>query len=259
MHSVAVHRDRPATSVDAPATPRQGVRWSGAAAVIAALILMGGSPLFIMMGAPPAVSNAGAYAEYLTRVNRLALATKLIDTAYVVSFIVFLVGIRELIRSRGAEYEWAANLAFAGGITSSMVILTGDVLGAAAALDTYSSPDPVVVRGLTEATLPAFGAIGLIMTALFLVPASWGIVATRVFPRWTGWIGYAVAIVSLIAAGTIFGGSDFLNTAIWGGSSSAGLYSYSYLIAGLALQGWLVVVGVCMFRFAGFRGGLPSG
>jgi hypothetical protein len=33
-------------------------------------------------------------------------------------------------------------------------------------------------------------------------------------------------------------------------SASAGFYSYSYSIAGLALVTWLVVLGICMFRAA---------
>lgn len=164
----------------------------------------------------------------------MALVTKLVNTVYFAGFIIFISGIRELIRSRGAEYEWAAMLALVGGLASWIVILVGDLLGAAAALDTYSAPDPVVIRALTEATKPAFGAIGLTMTVFFLAAASWGILATRTLPRWTGWMGYAVAVLTLVAAGTIFGGNDFLNTTIWGGSASAGFYSYSYSMAGLA-------------------------
>ena len=253
MQSVAARQDQRARSVETPTTARRAsnmVRLSGAAGVIAVLLLLVGAPLFIMMGAPPAVSDAATYAEYLTGINRLALTTKLINTVYVVGFILFITGIRELIRNRGANCEWAASLVFAGGLTSSIVILVGDVLGAAAALDTYSRPDATAIRALTEATLPAFGAIGLTMTALFLVPASWGLLAARTIPTWTGWMGYAVALLSLIAAGTIFGGNDFLNTTIWGGSTSAGLYSYAYLVAGLALQLWMIVVGICMFRLA---------
>ncbi len=144
------------------------LRWSGAAGALAALILLVASPLYIMMGTPPALSDAAKYAEYLNRISGLALATKLIDTIYVAAFIVFLAGLRELIRTRAAEYEWAATLAFGAGLVSSVIILVGDALGAAAALDTYSAPDAAVLGALTEATLPAFAAIGLLMTALFL-------------------------------------------------------------------------------------------
>ncbi len=225
-----------------------GVRWSGAAGVFAALLLLIASPLYIMMGTPPPLSDASAYAEYLTRIGGLALATKIIDTVYVGGFIVFITGFRELVRSRGADCEWLATLAFAAGLVSSVIILVGDVLGAAAALDTYSTPDPVVIRALTEAALPAFGAIGLAMTVLFLVPASWGIITSRTLPTWTGRMGYAVAVVTLIAAGTIFGGNEFLNTTIWGGSASVGVYSYSTSIAGVAFVLWLLIVGLCMVR-----------
>jgi len=173
-----------------------------------------------------------------------------VSLACLSGFVVFLVGLRELIRSRGTEYEWTAALAFAAGLASAVVTLVGDVLGAAAALDTYSAPDPIAIRALTEATLPAFGAIGLIMTALFLIPASWGIRTTRALPRWTGWMGYAVALITLIAAPTIFGGNDFLNATIAGGNAASGFYSYSTSIAGLVFIAWLLIVGVSMFRAA---------
>jgi hypothetical protein len=136
----------------------------------------------------------------------------------------------------------------AAGLASSTIILVGDVLGAAAALDTSSAPAPIVIRALTEATLPAFGAIGLLMTVFFLVSASWGILVSRTLPGWSGWMGCAVALITLIAAGTIFGGNDFLNITIWGGSASAGLYSYSTSIAGVTFVVWLLVVGLCMLR-----------
>jgi hypothetical protein len=226
------------------------VRWSGAAGALAALILLVASPLYIMMGTPPALSDAARYAEYLTAVSGVALATKLVDTIYVAGFIVFLAGLRELIRTRAAEYDWAATLAFGAGLVSSVIILVGNVLGAAAALDTYSAADAIVIRALTEGTLPAFGAIGLLMTALFLGAANSGILATNVLPKWIGWLGYIVAVVTLVAAGTIFGGNDFLNTTIWGGSASAGLYSYSTSTAGLLFVVWLLVVGIFMFRIA---------
>jgi hypothetical protein len=213
-----------AGSAAKPTYPRKVVRWTGAIGIIVALVLVAGFPLYFLMGTPPRLSDTSQYAAYLTRINGLALGTKLLDTLYVAGFLVFLVGIRDLIRTREAGNEWAAALAFGAGL--------------------------VVIRALTEATLPAFGAIGLTMTVLFLIPASWGILATRVLPRWTGWMGYAVALITLIAVPTIFGGNDFLSATIAGGNAASGLYSYSTSLAGLAFIAWLLVVGGSMFRAA---------
>ena len=87
--------------------------------------------------------------------------------------------------------------------------LVGDALQGAAALNTSVRADPAVVRGLMEASLPLYGAIGLIKSALFLAAAGYATLVTRVHPAWTGCVAVAAVIANLVAAPSIFDGTDF--------------------------------------------------
>lgn len=77
-------------------------------------------------------------------------------------------------------------LVFGAGLVFAMLTLVGDALAGGAALDTVGGKaEPTAVRALWEATIPAFGAIGLIIMALFMASAGYAILATAALPRWT--------------------------------------------------------------------------
>lgn len=168
-------------------------RWTGAFGIAAGLLLVAAMPLYVVRGTPPPLGDAAAFSAYVTRNNANFLTGVLVDTLYVACFLVFLAGFRHLLRQTRSDYEWASMLVFGVGLVTAAVTLVGDTLIGAAALDTFGKADPTVVRALAEASLPAFGAIGLIMTALFLASAGYTILATGAAPRWTGWLGYAAA------------------------------------------------------------------
>jgi Na+/phosphate symporter len=133
-----------------------------------------------------------------------------------------------------------ATLVFGTGLVLFALDLVGDALQGATALDTFARPDPTIVRGLIEASLPLFGAIGLIMSALFLCSAGYVTLVTAALPRWTGWLALAGAVVNLLAAPSIFRGTDFL--AVY---TAAGWVTY---IGQLALVSWFVIASIAMLR-----------
>ena len=151
---------------------------------------------------------------------------------------VFLAGFRHLIRQARMDFEWVATLVFGAGLSFGTLQLVGDALQAGAALDASVKADPTVVRGLFEASYVFYGAIGLIMVALLLGSAGFAILATGVLPKWTGWIAFASAAVSLVAAPSIFGGTDY--SAFY---SASGWVTY---IAQLTFVIWFLVASVSM-------------
>lgn len=235
--------------VGTPAQEAEGgravLRWTGAFGLGAAVLLMVTAPLYAAMGSAPSLSNGDAFAAYLARNQVPAITTKLIDAFYALSLIVFAAGLRHLIRRADDRAEWAASLTFGFALVTSSIILVGDVLGAAAAMDTYRAPDASAVRALTEASLAAFGAFTVIATAAFLLAASGSILATRALPLWMGWAGLAAAALNLAAAPTIYGGSDFMWATI-SGSGTAGPYAYATVIAGIAFTLWQASTGIGM-------------
>jgi hypothetical protein len=61
-----------------------------------------------------------------------------------------------------------------------------------AALDTLGgTADPSAIRALTEGYLLIYnGSIAFVITGLFMGAAGYATFATRVLPRWTGWLAY---------------------------------------------------------------------
>jgi hypothetical protein len=164
------------------------LRWTGAFGVAAGVLLLVASPLYVVMGTPPSLGDAAKFSDYVTRSNTIGITTKLVDMVYIVGFIVFVAGLRHLIRRVRPDYEWLSALVFGSALVGTASVLIFEALAGRAALDTFNKPDPTVVRALTEASL-AITAFGFILTALFLAAVSYAILATRALPRWTGWVG----------------------------------------------------------------------
>jgi len=204
--------------------------------VAAGVLLLVATPLYLVIGAPPSLGNETQFAAYVTRSNTIAIVTKL------VGFIVFAAGLRHLIRQVRPDYEWLAALVFGGALVQVASVLMFDALAGGAALDTFTGPDPGVVRALTKASL-ASQVLEFILTAV-----SYAILATRALPRWTGWLGFGIAVLNLLAVPAIFGGSDFMEAVVAGVTSSAGWYAYINDIRGIAIICWLLIAGISMMR-----------
>ncbi len=222
-------------------------RWTGAFGVAAGVLLLVATPLYLVMGTPPSLGDEAVFSAYVTRNNTILITTKLVDMGYLVGFIVFVAGLRHLIRRVRPDDEWLAALVFGSGMVAAAGVLLFDTLAGGAALDTFNKLDPSVVRALTEASL-AITAFGFILTALFLAAVSSAILATRALPRWTGWVGFGIAVLNLVAVPAIFGGNDFMEAVVAGVTASGGLYAYVNDVIGLAYIGWLLIVGISMMR-----------
>ena len=156
---------------------------------------------------------------------------------------VFLAGFRHLIRQARPDYEWVATLVFGAGLAFGTLQLAGDALQGGAALDASVKADPTVARALFEASYVFYGAIGLVMVALLLSSAGYAILATGVLPKWTGWVAFASAVVSLVAAPSIYGGTDY--TSFY---SASGWITY---IAQLTFVIWFLIASVSMIMKRG--------
>jgi len=162
--------------------------WTGAFGVASITLILVAQPLWFIGGTPPQLEETMQFSEYVTRNSAIILTRSLADTLIMACFLVFLAGLRHLIRQARSDYEWVATLVFGVGLVFAMLTLMGDALAAGAALDTVGGKaEPVVVRGLWEASVPAFGAMGLIIMALFMASAGYATLVTGALPRWTGW------------------------------------------------------------------------
>ena len=186
-------------------------RWAGAFGVAGFVLFLVALPLYFIGPQPVArLEDTVQFSDSVTRASTLILTrATLADPLIMACLLVFLAGFSHLIRQARPDYEWVGTLVFGAGLVVITLELAGDALQGGAALDTSVKADPTVVRGLLEGSFVFYGAIGLIMSALLLASAGYATLATGVLPRWTGWVAYAAAIVNLMAAPSIYWGTDY--------------------------------------------------
>ncbi|HEU0002109.1 MAG TPA: hypothetical protein VFQ36_14580 [Ktedonobacteraceae bacterium] len=186
-------------------------RWAGAFGLAGFVVFLVALPLYFVGPQPAArLEDTVQFSDSLSRASTLILMrTTLADPLIMVGFLVMLAGLRRLIRQARPDDEGVSTLVFGAGLVVITLELAGDALAGGAALDTSVKADPSVVRGLWEGSFVFYGAIGLIMSALLLASAGYATLGTGVLPRWTGWAAYVAAAINLVAAPSIFGGTDY--------------------------------------------------
>ena len=215
-------------------------RWAGGFGIAGFVVFLAALPLyFVGVGPGAPLENTAQFSDLIARTNTFILIrTALADPLIYVGFLVFLAGLRHLIRKVRPDYEWIASLVFGVGLVVIAVELVGDGLEAGAALDTWVKTDPTVVRALMEASFPMFGALGLILSALMLASAGYATLATGVLHKWTGWFAYAAALMNLAVAPSILGGTN-----ITGFYTASG---YAPFIGQAAMLIWFLVASISM-------------
>ena len=186
-------------------------RWTGAFGIASFVVFLLALPLYFFVPQPiQRLQDTVAFSDSVSRASTFILTrATLADPLIIACLLLFLAGFRRLIRQAQPDAEWVGTLVFGAGLVVLTLELVGDALQGGAALDTSIKADPTVVRGLMEGSFAFYGAIGLIMSALLLASAGYAIMTSGVLPRWTGWVAYAAAVVNLLAAPSIFGGTDY--------------------------------------------------
>jgi hypothetical protein len=215
-------------------------RWAGAFGVAGFTVFLLALPLYFLGPQPTArLEDSIQFANSVSRVSTLILTrATLADPLIMACLLVFLAGFRRLIRQARPDDEWISTLVFGAGLVVITLELAGDALEGGAALDTSVRVDPSVVRGLMEGSFVFYGAIGLIMSAALLASAGYATLATGVLPRWTGWAAYVAAVINLVAAPSIFGGTDY-----------TGFYTASGYVTSIgqgAMVLWFLIASISM-------------
>jgi hypothetical protein len=214
-------------------------RWTGTFGIAYGALFVVGLVIYGAIGMTPRAEDTASFSDYMTRNSAAILTLTLAYTVGAVSFLVFLAGLRHLIRQARPDYEWVSALVFGAGLLSTAIGLVGFVLLGGAALDTINhQANPTLVSALGEGSTLALGAIGFITEALFLAAAGSAILGTGVIPRWTGWVAYGAAILDLVAV-----------PAVYAGSGPAAFYTadgYVTFLGYLAFLVWLVSAGISM-------------
>ena len=158
--------------------------------------------------------------------RRLLLLAALALALAGVALLWFLGSFRVVLRRAEGEPARLATIAFAGGVALSVLLFVKNAIegGLALALEFEQgfTLDPDVYRALNAVFLGLLIHEGF-AAAVLIGAASLLVLRTRVFPRWLGWTGVAVALLALL----------------------------SWLIPGLPLVvvlAWILVASVLMLR-----------
>lgn len=193
---------------------------------------------------PASLYDGAATAQVLFSIRNVVFTRILLGLGLYVTLLVFAVGFRELIRRADAEYEWVGTLSLVAMTVWLGVTLVANGLEGGAVLDTLGGgADPSAVRALTMGYLLIYnGSVAFIMTALYLAAAGYGTLATRILPRWMGWLAYAATGLCVAAIPAMYGGpADAARPYSAGGWGAA-------IIANVPPLLWFLVVSVQLMR-----------
>ncbi|MEV8533579.1 hypothetical protein [Streptomyces sp. NPDC051211] len=203
-------------------------RLTGASGIAAGALAAVSVPLYFLYAGPPPAGNV------LTRI--------LLNLLTCGALLVFLAGLRQLIRAAGAGYEWLGGLVFGAGTAYVVVTLVAASLEAGVVLEHPEGLlDPTVDGPIAHANMLLHGSVARLLTAITLTAAGYAIRRSGVLPRWTARAAYAVAAVNLAFVPSLFFGTDaarFYSAVGWGNTA---------LTAALVVY-WALAVGVVALR-----------
>jgi hypothetical protein len=199
--------------------------------------------LKITMGLRPSLGDDARLVEYISNHAIEILIVIIIDTFLMAFLIIFFAGLRQLIIKSNKNLSWIADLAFGAGMVFVAITLVGDSMDAGSALNTIGGygADPSVLRALTEGHMLLFGSIGCILIALIISAFSYATFASNAVPKWTGWVGYGVAVLNLLSILTVFGGTNASSFFSAGGTGVTLLATFPFLA-------WVIIVGIVTIR-----------
>jgi len=108
-------------------------------------------------------------------------------TIALISFVWFGVALSTLLRRAEGVAPWRSSIAMVSGVLSVALVLSGSEVAAAFTADDL---DPQIARYAFEESQAAF-ANARVALGSFAVCCGWVFAATRILPRWIGWLAIA--------------------------------------------------------------------
>lgn len=199
-------------------------RLAGLSGIAVGVLAASTGPLYFMVSEPPP--------------DWSVLSRALINIVAAGLMVVFLIGLIERMRARGAR-AWT-DLVSSAGLLFIGVTLVAISLEAGGVLEiSDGSVDPTVDGPLAHGAMLLHGSIARMLAAMLLAGAGYVISRVGGLPRWTGRLSYLFAIFNLAFVPALFFGTDaaqFYSAIGWGNSALAqGLVAWWMLILGIVI------------------------
>jgi hypothetical protein len=155
--------------------------------------------------------------------------------------IVFLVGFRLVICQGRPQLEWAATLILVSGLMWLTFSMVAQSMEAGTAIVSKIPIDPTVDGVLAPGQFLLWGAIGRLMTTLFLSASGFAILRGRLMPAWLAWLAFLIALINLAFVPAMFFGYDaaqFYSAVGWGTTATAPVL----------VVWWIIIASIIMLR-----------
>jgi hypothetical protein len=183
-----------------------GRRWTGVLGLVYVAIQVAALVLFVVAGNPPDFGDAKKYASWINSNSGLFMGDAFLTSVATAVLLMAFTGIRAVIRVAGEDWEWAAALFFGAGLVTVAITIVGAAAEATAVFVSGSGTDPAIVRAVWAGAWMALTFV-YIPAAIVLGTASYAVFRAAILPRWVGWLSAVAAVLDVVAALTIFGGT----------------------------------------------------
>jgi hypothetical protein len=201
-------------------------------------------PFYFVRSPFPGLAASNKLADFAARNATNIMSCVFLDLIILSLIMVFMAGVRHLIRKANPQDEWLASLFYGVGLVYVTLTFVADSLQASIVIDAFNPPaDGVIVRAMLESTLMLYGSIALWLMALFMAILSYVTQLSGALPRWSAWVGYVCALACLAFVPTMF----VHHVDLFGLYNPACLAAQAFA-SGFPLAVWMIVIGILMLR-----------
>ncbi|MFG1688740.1 hypothetical protein ACGFNP_51940 [Nonomuraea sp. NPDC049269] len=185
-------------------------RYTGLFGIIASLFIVVQVPLYFIYETPPDW-------DILTR--------SLIGITGCTFYIVYFIGLRQLIRHVNPAYDWIAGIVQTAGVLWVAMVFVPQSMEVGAAISVDHDLDTTAQGPFAAAQYLMQGAVSRLLMGLFLIALGIAVSRLGLLPRWVGRSAYVLAAINLAFLPTLYFGdnpADFYSAQGWGTTASMG-------------------------------------
>jgi hypothetical protein len=204
-------------------------RYTGLFGIIASLLIIVQVPLYFLYdGAPP---------------DWNILTRSLIGVIGCTFFIVYFVGLRQLVHQVDAGHDWLGTVMQLAGLLWVAMVFVPQSMEVGAAISVDHDIDTTTEGPFAAAQYLLQGAVSRLLMALFLIALGMTVSRLKLLPAWVGRSAYVLAVINLAFVPAVYFGddaADFYSAQGWGTTASMGaLWSW-----------WTLAVSISVLRSA---------
>jgi hypothetical protein len=186
-------------------------RYAGVFGIVASLFIIVQVPLYFLY------SGAAPDWNILTR--------SLVGITGCTIYLVFFLGLRQLIAKTAESASWLAGTVHTAGLLWVAMVFVPQSMEAGAAISIHHNIDTTTEGPYAAAQYLMQGAVSRLLMALFLIALGVAVYRFAVLPKWVGTSAFVLAVINLAFVPAVFFGDDaahFYSAQGWGTTASMG-------------------------------------